>query len=356
MARILITGGCGFIGSSLAFDLTSRGYQVTVVDNLSRRGSELNLSRLLAKGVEFANGDSRDPSSLEKLKETFACLVECSAEPSVLSAAVGDGARSLLDVNLLGALNSFEWARRRGVPVIFFSSSRVYPYDRLNACHYRETATRFEFVDGCPGVSPAGVSTGMPLDGIRSLYGASKLSAELILREYAAQYGLPAIISRCGVVAGPWQMARADQGIFTFWMARHYFRLPLQYIGFGGNGRQVRDLLHINDLTDLLARQVSALVERPSDFKGDIFNIGGSTRSSLSLCEATEICRRITGNEVAITSMMEDRPSDVIWYVSDNGPTGRAFGWEPKRSPEDILQDIFTWIKDNERLLREIFL
>ena len=356
MARILITGGCGFIGSSVAFDLVSRGYQVTVIDNLSRRGSELNMSRLRAMGVEFCKGDTRDPGELDRLKESFACLVECSAEPSVLSGAVGEGARSLLDVNLMGAVNSFEWARGRGVPVIFFSSSRVYPYDRLNACHYREAETRFEFVDGCPGVSPAGVSVAMPFDGVRSLYGASKLSAELILREYAAQYNLPAIINRCGVVAGPWQMARADQGIFTFWMARHFFKMPLQYIGFGGHGRQVRDLLHIQDLTDLVVRQVAALADRPCDFRGNIFNAGGSVLSSLSLREATEICRRLTGHEIAVTSRMEDRPSDMIWYVTDNGQTGTTFGWEPKRPAEVILQDILNWIRENEKPLREMFL
>ncbi len=354
MPRILITGGCGFIGSSLASELLCLGYQVTVIDNLSRRGSELNLSRLLAMGAEFHKSDTCDPEALDKLNDSFSCLIECSAEPSVLSGAVGDGARSLLNVNLMGAVNSFEWARRRSVPVIFFSSSRVYPYDRLNACHYRETETRFEFVDGCSGVTQAGVSVSMPLDGVRSLYGASKLSAELILREYALQYGLPAIINRCGVVAGPWQMAREDQGVFTFWAARHYFRLPLQYIGFGGNGHQVRDLLHIQDLVDLVVRQVAALRDRPSDFRGDIYNAGGSIRSSLSLREATEICRRLTGHEVSTASRIEARPSDVIWYVTDNGPTGKVFGWEPKRSAEVVLQDIVAWIKDNASLLKEI--
>ncbi len=355
MARILITGGCGFIGSSLAFDLVRRGYEVTVVDNLSRRGSEVILPRLLAQGVEFHHVDVRNPEDLEKLKGCFSCLIECSAEPSVLSGAAGDQALYLLNVNLKGAVNSFEWARLRGVPVIFLSSSRVYPYDCLNACRYRETETRFEFIDGCPGVSPGGVSMEMPMDGVRSLYGATKLSAELILREYAVQYGLPAIINRCGVVAGPWQMARADQGVFTFWMARHYFKIPLQYIGFGGNGRQVRDLLHIEDLTDLLARQIAALIDRPSDFRGTVFNAGGSVRSSLSLREATEICRRITGNDIAVTARMDNRPSDMIWYVTDNGATGKTFGWDPRKSPEDILQDIFVWLKDNETLIQEIF-
>ncbi len=356
MPRIVITGGCGFIGSSLAAGLIRKGCFVTVVDNLSRRGSELNLSRLSAMGAEFSKGDTCDRTALDRLTGDFTCLIDCSAEPSVLSGAVGDGARSLLDVNLLGAVNSFEWSRRRGVPVIYFSSSRVYPYDRLNACRYRETETRFEFIDGCSGVTRDGVSVGMPLEGVRSLYGASKLSADLILREYALQYGLPSIIDRCGVVAGPWQMAREDQGVFTFWVARHYFRLPLQYIGFGGNGRQVRGLLHIDDLVDLVLRQVAALRDRPSDFRGDVYNAGGSVHSSLSLREATEICRRLTGHEIAVSSRLDHRPSDMIWYVTDNGDTGKMFGWAPRRTSEVILQDTLGWIKDNEHFLREVFL
>ena len=352
MARILITGGCGFIGSSLALDLTQRGHAVMVLDNLSRRGSELILPQLLAQGVGFQHADIRNAEDVDKLKADFNCLIECSAEPSVMSGAEGEEARYLLNVNLHGALNIFEWARQRKVPVIFLSSSRVYPYDRLNACQFRETATRFEFVDGCPGVSADGVSVNMPLEGVRSLYGASKLAAEFILKEYAVQYSLPAIINRCGVVAGPWQMARADQGIFTFWMARHYFKIPLEYFGFGGNGHQVRDLLHVQDLADLVARQVTALIEKPSDFPGSIYNAGGSSRSTLSLKETTALCRQITGHDVPVTARITDRPLDMRWYVTDNGDTAKTFGWAPVRSPQDTLQDIFTWINTHETTLK----
>ncbi|MEI8012935.1 MAG: NAD-dependent epimerase/dehydratase family protein [Candidatus Omnitrophota bacterium] len=355
MPRILITGGCGFIGSSLAFDFVRRGYDVTVLDNLRRRGSELILPRLLAQGIVFHHGDIRHPEDFKMLKDGVVCLIVCAGEPSVLSGVSGDEAQYSLGVNLNGTLNSFEWARQQRVPVIFLSSSRIYPYDRLNACRYRETETRFEFIDGCEGVSPGGVRKEMPLDGVRSLYGAGKLSAELILREYAAQYNLPAIINRCGVVAGPWQMARPDQGIFTFWMARHYFKMPLQYIGFGGNGFQVRDLLHIQDLVDLVFKQIVFLTERPADFRGSVFNVGGSVFSSLSLRETTEICHRITGNRVAVTANFDNRPSDLIWYVTDNGDTESVFGWKPQRLPADILHDIFLWIRDNETALKGIF-
>jgi len=355
--RILITGGCGFVGSNLAVDLKTRGYEVTVLDDLSRRGSEILLEkRILPKGIQFIRGDVRNPGDLNGLKETFALLIECSAEASVLAGTQGQDACRVLDINLQGAIHCFEWARERRVPVLFLSSSRVYPYDKLNACRYRETETRFDLVEGCEGVSSRGVQIEMPLQGIRSLYGASKLCAELILREYAAQYGLPAIIDRCGVIAGPWQLGKADQGVFTFWLAQHYFKKPLKYIGFGGTGKQVRDLLHVQDLAELVAKQVQCLVGDKPVYRGEIFNVGGSSHSNLSLGEATGICEQLTGNSLVIGSVLEPRPADVIWYITDNGTTEQVFGWKPERSSRKILEDTFRWLQDHESDFKKIFL
>ncbi|OGX11596.1 MAG: hypothetical protein A2351_06305 [Omnitrophica bacterium RIFOXYB12_FULL_50_7] len=355
--RILITGGCGFVGSNLAVDLRTRGYEVTVLDDLSRCGSEILLEkRILPQGVKFVRGDVRNPGDLSKLKEAFALLIECSAEASVLVGTQGENARRLLDINLQGAIHCFEWARERRVPVLFLSSSRVYPYDKLNACRYRETGTRFDLAEGCEGVSPRGVQVEMPLQGIRSLYGASKLCAELILREYAVQYDLPAIIDRCGVIAGPWQLGKVDQGVFTFWLAHHYFRKPLKYIGFGGMGKQVRDLLHIQDLAELVAKQVQCLIGDKPAYRGEVFNAGGSSFSNLSLRETTDICEQLTGNSMAIGSVLEPRPADVIWHITDNGRTEQVFGWAPKRSSRKILEDTFHWLKDYEADFKRIFL
>lgn len=355
--HILITGGSGFVGSNLAVDLLARGYKVTVLDDLSRRGSEILLEkRILPHGIPFVRGDVRIPADLGSLKGTFDLLIECSAEPSVLAGTESQGARRLLDINLQGAIHCFEWARERHVPVLFLSTSRVYPYERLNACLYRETETRFELDEGCEGVGPRGVRAEMPLHGIRSLYGASKLCAELILREYAVQYDLPAIIDRCGVIAGPWQLGKVDQGVFTFWLAHHYFKKPLQYIGFGGTGKQVRDLLHVQDLAALVAKQVESLVADKPAYRGEIFNVGGSNHSSLSLREATDICGQLTGNSMAIGSVLEPRPADMIWYVTDNGRTEQVFDWRPKSTARKILEDTFSWLKDHEADFKKIFL
>ncbi|MFH0753809.1 MAG: NAD-dependent epimerase/dehydratase family protein [Candidatus Omnitrophota bacterium] len=355
MKHILITGGCGFIGSNLAVSLIGQGYAVTVLDNLSRHGSDILLKKVLSYGATFIQGDVRNPGDLKALNEDYAAIIIASAEPSALAGARGEEAKYLLDVNLQGSIHCFEWARQRRVPVIFLSSSRVYPHDRLNACRFQENATRFDYLDGCSGVGRGGVSVEMPLSGVRSLYGATKLSAELILQEYAFQYELPAIINRCGVVSGPWQLGKAEQGVFAFWLASHYFKRPLNYIGFGGEGKQVRDILHIDDLSALVGRQLVALAEKRPFCKGEVFNVGGSGTSSLSLAEATAICTRLTGNRIPIGRIAENRPADMIWYMTDNGPTEDVFAWKPLKSAECILEDIYLWVRDHEPECRKIF-
>jgi CDP-paratose 2-epimerase len=195
----------------------------------------------------------------------------------------------------------------------------------------------------------------MPLQGVRSLYGASKLSAEVILQEYAAQYDIPAVIDRCGVLTGPWQLGRSEQGLFAFWLATHYFKVPLNYMSFGGMGKQVRDLLHITDLAALILKQARCLIEDGVKFRGDVFNVGGSTHSNLSLQETSAICARLTGNHMKVGSILQERPADLKWYVTDNGRTGDVFEWKPERPPVSILEDMYQWMRDNEDDCRKIF-
>ncbi len=258
MDRVLITGGAGFVGSNLAVSLASRHpeWEVVALDNLYRRGSELNLPRLREAGVEFVEGDVREPGDLDQLP-AIAALIECSAEPSVMSGVDGDTGY-LVHTNLTGAYNCLERARRDGAFVVFLSTSRVYPVAPQVGLRLEEAETRFELAaeQEVPGVSPAGISERFPIDGARTLYGATKLAAELLIEEYRAGLGVPAVIDRCGVIAGPWQMGKVDQGVFTHWMLAHHFRNPLTYIGFGGHGKQVRDLLHVEDLVDLVERQL----------------------------------------------------------------------------------------------------
>jgi CDP-paratose 2-epimerase len=349
MRRLLITGGAGFVGSNLAISLAARhpDWEIVGLDNLYRRGSELNLPRLEEAGVEFARGDVREPGDLERFAE-FEAIVECSAEPSVMSGTDGDTSY-LLHTNLTGAYNCLELARRAGAFMLFLSTSRVYPVAPQLALALEEAPTRFELAAEQPvaGASAAGIAEEFPLDGARTLYGATKLAAELLIEEYRAGFGLRAVVDRCGVIAGPWQMGKVDQGVFTHWMLAHHFGNPLTYIGFGGEGKQVRDLLHVEDLVDLVERQLLD----PGGWDGRTVNVGGGRECSLSLRETTEICRELCGREVPVEPVAETRAGDVPIYLSD---CSRLFGldeWRPRRSARQVLTDIHAWIAaDEERI------
>jgi CDP-paratose 2-epimerase len=348
--RVLVTGGAGFVGANLAVTLAGRhpDWELVAFDNLSRRGSELNLPRLHEAGVEFIHGDVRSPNDLTRLDRVDA-VIECSAEPSALAGVDGD-TRYVVDTNLLGAHNCLELARRDGAQVVFLSTSRVYPYATLDSAGYEEAPTRFELAERqeLPGISPGGVSERFPLDGSRTLYGATKLAAELLVTEYRELFGIAAVIDRCGVIAGPWQMGRVDQGVFTYWLLGHYFGRELRYIGYGGAGKQVRDVLHVDDLVDLVEDQLL----RPEHWDGVTVNVGGGPECSLSLLETTELCGELTGNAVPVSASGETRPGDVRIYLSDCARLGELTDWRPRLSPRRVLEDVLQWVSDNERAVR----
>jgi CDP-paratose 2-epimerase len=276
-------------------------------------------------------------------------IAECSAEPSAL-AGVNTGPDYVVQSNLVGAYNCLELARQRRADVIFLSSSRVYPVAALGALNLVETTTRFDLTDDqpCAGASESGISEEFPLGGSRTLYGATKLAAELLIEEYRAAYGLRAVIDRCGVVAGPWQMGKVDQGVFTYWMLAHHFRRPLRYIGFGGSGKQVRDLLHVEDLLELVDEQLAD----PARWDGVKVNVGGGRECSLSLLETTALCAEITGNELEPDRTGETRPGDVPLYISDCARLHGLSAWRPRRGPREILADIHAWVEANESAVR----
>ena len=349
--RVLVTGGAGFIGASVGIGLLSRrpDWSVVALDNLKRRGSELNLPRLRASGVQFVHGDVRELDDLMTVHDVDA-IVECSAEPSVLAGLDGSPAY-LIESNLIGAYHCLELARRRSAQLVFLSTSRVYPWSNLERIRLQEAELRFELSadQDLPGVSENGISEDFPLEGTRTLYGATKLAAELLIEEYRAAHGVRAVIDRCGVIAGPWQMGKVDQGIFTYWMLAHHFGTPLKYIGFGGGGKQVRDLLHVEDLVDLIALQVAD----PDQWDGITANVGGGRDCSLSLLETTALCADITGRRVPVERSFEERPGDVPVYISDCRRLFALTSWRPRRSASDVLAETGSWISTNESALRD---
>ncbi len=349
----LITGGAGFVGSSLAVRLKRKYPESKVIslDNLKRRGSELNLPRLRQNGVEFIHGDIRNKEDLASIGP-IDVIIESSAEPSVL-AGYNSSPDYLINTNLLGTANCLELARTYKANFIFLSTSRVYPFKIINSLDYHETETRFELGNNqkTMGSSSAGIAENFPLmTGVRSLYGATKLSSELLILEYADMYGLNVVINRCGVLTGPWQFGKVDQGVVVLWVAKHFWNQELSYIGFGGKGKQVRDILHIDDLFGLIDIQLNSIEK----LSGSIFNVGGGWEVSVSLKELTQLSQQYTGNTIPISSVMENRPADIRIYLTDNSKVIKATGWKPEITVENIIEEIVFWIKNNEKQLEGV--
>ena len=352
MTSFLVTGGAGFVGSHLARGLRLHYPDSTIValDNLRRRGAELNLPRLRESNIQFRHGDIRNPDDIADAGG-FDVLVECSAEPSVL-AGYGESPRYVVDTNLSGTVNCLEAARRHGAATIFLSTSRVYPVAALKSLAYVEAKTRFQLAaeQSLPGISERGIAETFPLEGTRSLYGATKLCSELLMQEYLEMYGLKGVINRCGVLTGPWQMGKIDQGVVVLWAARHIYGGRLEYIGFGGQGKQVRDMLHVDDLLQLVLYELEHL----DQVSGKTYNVGGGAAVSASLLELTQYCEQFTGNTIEIGSNPQDRPADIPLYITDNTKVTAETGWAPQRDVPYILSEICDWIRDNQEALRPV--
>lgn len=350
--NIVITGGAGFVGSNIAIAIKIKypKYNIVVFDNLKRRGSELNLADFKLHDIQFIHGDIRNAEDLEQLKG-FDCMIEASAEPSVMSGLDGSPAY-VINNNLTGAINCFNTCIKHKANLIFLSTSRVYPISFIENAGFTEEATRFSFTDNqsSVGISSKGISEQLSLDAARSFYGTTKLAAELLIKEYNEFYNLKAAVTRFGVIAGPRQMGKTDQGVVTLWMAKHYWKGALSYIGYGGLGKQVRDMLHIDDMVNLVDMQLHQI----DKFNGKVYNAGGGLGSSASLQEMTKICEEITNNTIPIASVKENRPADLRIYVSDNTAITAATGWQPKKNVKDIFSDIHSWINKNETLLKPL--
>lgn len=350
--KILITGGCGFVGSNLAIKIKTNfpKIQIVVMDNLKRRGSELNISRLKEFEIEFVHGDIRNKEDFNEIG-AIDILIEAAAEPSVL-AGINSTPDYVLNSNLIGTINCLNFALKNKAKFIFLSTSRVYPIKNLNKINFEEGETRLLITENqsFDGISIKGISEDFPLNGARSFYGTSKLASELLIQEYVEFYGLKAVINRCGVLTGPWQMGKIDQGVIVLWLAKHYWKNDLSYIGFGGEGKQVRDILHINDLFDLLILQIQDI----DTFSGEIYNIGGSNEISVSLQELTTYCEKITGNKIQIKKVIENRSADIPIYITDNTKITTLSGWKPKIGTEEILGDVFKWLRDNENSVKKL--
>jgi CDP-paratose 2-epimerase len=338
--KLLITGVCGFVGSTLARAFARSGrHQLFGCDNFIRPGSEANRDELKRAGVRLFHGDLRAASDLESLPAVD-WVIDAAANPSVLAGVDGKtSSRQLVEHNLGGTVNMLEFCKQHRAGFILLSTSRVYSIPPLASLPVTPVAGAFQptATAALPaGLTAAGVNETFATAAPVSLYGATKLASEAIALEYGETFGLPVFVNRCGVLAGAGQFGRPDQGIFAFWLNSHLRRRPLQYIGFDGEGHQVRDCLHPRDLVPLLEQQFAAPGLAAAD---RVVNVSGGLASARSLRQLTAWCDARFGPH-PVAANRQPRPFDLPWVVLDHAKATRLWQWQPQTSTEAILDEI----------------
>ncbi len=344
--RIMITGICGFVGSTLATELRQRlapGTKISGIDNLSRRGSEGNWDRLSGMGIELAHGDVRCASDFEALPDVD-WVVDAAANPSVLAGLAPGSSRQLMEHNLIGTLNVLEFCKRTSAGLILLSTSRVYSPAAVESLRMQvQNAAFIPMTDQewPAGVSPKGLSEACSTAPPISLYGASKLASEALALEYGHAFEFPVWLNRCGLLAGAGQFGKSDQGIISYWIQAWAKGLPLRYIGFGGRGHQVRDVAHPRDLATLIAKQI----EDPQRTTERTCNIGGGAENAISLAQLSAWCAARFGSR-QVDSEPSGRPYDAPWLVMDSTLAETLWNWRPETPLQSILTEIADHTQD----------
>ncbi len=337
--RILITGVCGFVGSTLARGLREGwpDWEIVGLDNLVRAGSETNRLALRELGLKLYHGDVRNPSDLEPLPRCD-WIIEAAANPSVLAGVDGKtSSRQLVEHNFIGTINMLELLKTWRCGFTILSTSRVYSIRTLAGIPMESHGDRFEpRADAqTAGFSAQGVTESFSTEPPLSLYGSSKRASELLACEYAESFGLPVFVLRCGVLAGGGQFGKIDQGIFSYWIHSYCQKRPLKYIGFDGTGRQVRDCLHARDLLPLITQQI----EKPRADLPRVLNVSGGLDQSASLRQLSAWCAERFGSH-SVAAEPNNRPFDVPWLVLDSTRAAQAWGWKPQIPLEAIWTEI----------------
>jgi CDP-paratose 2-epimerase len=345
--KILITGICGFVGHALAARIKSAkpAAEVFGIDNLMRVGSETN-RRLARDGVRVIHGDIRCASDVDALGPAH-WVIDAAANPSVSAGFDGrSSTRQLVEHNLFGTVNLLEYCRRHDAGFILLSTSRVYAIRPLSQMPMVETGRRFapRFPEiQLAGFSKAGIAEDFSTAPPVSLYGATKLASETLALEYGAAFGFPVWINRCGVLAGAGQFGTAEQGIFSFWLHAWRARRPLRYLGFGGQGLQVRDAFHPDDLAALVLKQL----DYPGSDRPRICNLAGGIANSMSLLQLSDWSAERFGPHQVLSDGKKHRPFDIPWVVLDSNRAAELWGWEISRPLDSILTEIASHAEEN---------
>ena len=339
--KILVTGGCGFVGTNLCIFLKKKNFKVFSIDNLSRKGSSYNLGLLKKNKIRNFKIDISNFKRFKKIPKVD-IIIDCCAEAAVeISKNELD---RVFNTNLVGTHNVLKKAKNDKSKIIFLSSSRVYPIRTLNNFVKSKNINR-------PIKSLKKINENFDLDGPRSIYGFTKLASEMLIEEFSYQFGIKYIINRCGVISGPLQFGKQDQGFVSLWIWRHLNKLKLSYIGYGGYGHQVRDVLHVNDLLELILLQINKI----NKLNNKIFTVGGSLKSKTSLFELTKICQKLTKNKIKISKIPQTSNYDIPAYISDNKKVSKAYGWKVKKDIYEISYDVYNWLFKNKKIIKKYF-
>ena len=333
---ILITGGCGFVGTNLAIYLKKelKNFSIYSVDILKKNYSKFNLNILKKKKIVNYKIDITSKKFLG-IKKKFDFIIDCSADP-----AVEDSRKNTIRVfnnNLKTTLNILEKTKKDKSNIIFISSSRVYPIIESNKKFRLKSVSIFD----------EKTST----DGIKSIYGYTKYASELLIKEYSYIFNIKYIINRSGIITGPLQFGKVEQGLISLWLWRHLNKLKLNYIGYGGRGSQIRDVLYVDDFSLLIKKQILAF----SKTNNELFCIGGGRSNAITLKQLTEKCRKITKNNFKINSVSETSKYDIPFFISSNKKIKKIYNWAPKTNINNILKFNLRWLKKDYKKIKKYF-
>lgn len=331
--KALVTGGAGFIGSNLVATLLNEGWEVIVFDNLSRRGSEKNLTWLLenvrSPKLKIEKKDVRDYKAVKKAVKKSDVIFHLAAQVAVTTSFLNP--REDFEVNTLGSFNVLEAARKSvHKPIVIYASTNKV-YGAMEKIKVRENASRYTLIK-----MPHGVDEEFPLD-FHSPYGCSKGVADQYTRDYFRIYGLPTVVFRQSCIYGPRQMGIEDQGWVAHFAKSSLLRKP---ISIYGNGKQVRDLLYVGDLVNAYLKAV----EKIDSVAGEVYNIGGGKENSLSLLEFVKILNKLNGRKVKI-SFSDWRLGDQKVFISDNRKAEKELVWSQQTSVNKGVKNLLDWIK-----------
>ena len=337
--NILITGGCGFIGSNIAIFLKENNPKYTIhsLDNISRNSSKLNFARISEHKIKNFKIDISDEKKIKKLSK-YDLIIDCCAEASVEFSK--KDTKRVFNTNLLGTFNILEKAKRDKSKIIFLSTSRVYSIKKILDRAKNIYKQNYKF----------SINEKFSKEGPISLYGFTKLSSENLIHEYSYAFKVKFIINRFGVVSGPWQFGRQDQGFVSLWLWNFINKKKLNYIGFKGSGKQVRDILHVLDLCELIQEQIKNF----NVVFNKTFNVGGGIKNSLNLRRLTKICQRITRNKTLIKKIKSTSQYDIPYYVTNNSYLYKFYKWRVKRGLEDIILDTYKVLLSNFKYFKKL--